>query len=74
MTNKSIKVLLMIMLLAGLRTTIFVTGTRKSQPRSGYRVLLDRIMALVWSAMALPGRALQPIVIRRESSKRRPLR
>ncbi len=73
MTNVSIKVLLMIMLLAGLRTAIFVTGTRKFQSMSGYRVLFDWMMALVWSAMALPDRALQPIVITRESAKRRPL-
>lgn len=72
MTNESIKILLMIMLLAGLRTAIFATETRKSQP--GYRVFLDWMMAVVWSALALPNRALQPIVIRRESSIRRTLR
>ncbi len=52
MTNESVKVLLMIMLLASLRTTIFIT----ERPRSwlGHKILLDRLMAPVWSAMALP--------------------
>jgi hypothetical protein len=44
MTNETIKVLLMVMLLGGLRTAIFVTEMQKSQVERLYRGVLDWMM------------------------------
>ena len=41
MTNETMKVLLMVILLGGLRAAIFVTEMQKSQARTLYRDLLD---------------------------------
>jgi transposase len=54
MTNETIKVVLMVMLLGGLRTAIFVTEMPKSQPRLVYQTFLDWMIALVWPAMPEP--------------------
>ncbi len=44
MTNETIKVLLMIMLLGGIRAAIFVTEMPKLQVETFYRRLLDWMM------------------------------
>ena len=54
MTNETIKVVLMVMLLGGLRTAIFVTEMPKSQPWLVYQTFLDWMIALVWPAMPEP--------------------
>ena len=44
MTNETIKVLLMVMLLGGIRAAIFVTEMPKLQVETFYRRLLDWMM------------------------------
>jgi hypothetical protein len=48
MTNETIKVLLTVILLGGLRAAIFVSEMQKSQFRMYYHDLLDWMMPPVW--------------------------
>ena len=60
MTDGTIKVLLMVMLLGGLVGATYVPETWESLP-----MFVARTMAVVWSAMALPERTLQHILLKR---------
>ena len=62
MTDATVKVLLMAMLLGGLVGATYVPETWD------LRTFLVRAMAVVWSTMALPDRALQHIVRKRVPS------
>jgi hypothetical protein len=57
MTNETIKILLMVMLLGGLRIAIFVTEMPKAQPWSLHSTFLDWMKALFWPAMPGPASA-----------------
>jgi hypothetical protein len=57
MTNETIKILLMVMLLGGLRIAIFVTEMPKAQPWSLHSAFLDWMIALFWPAMPGPASA-----------------
>jgi len=70
MTNETIKVLLMILIFASLEATICISKMRQSR----HWTFLKRAITQVRSAMELPDRALQPVFLKRQSSKRRPLR
>jgi hypothetical protein len=67
MTNESIKVLLMVILLGGLRTAISGAEPPKSESWLGHKARLDWLRALVWPAM--PQHAPQRIVARRNSRR-----
>lgn len=62
MTDGAIKVFLMVMLLGGL------VGATYVPERGELPTFLVRAMAVVWSAMAMPDRALQHFVQRRVTS------
>jgi hypothetical protein len=70
MTNETIKVLLMILIFGSLEATIHIPKIRQSR----HWTFLERLITQVRSAMALTDRALQPVFLKRESSKRRALR
>jgi hypothetical protein len=59
------KVLLMVLLLGGLRTAIFVTEMPKARSRPEHGVVLDWLMAMLWPAM--PEQARQPVRQRRDN-------
>jgi len=67
MTDETIKVLLMAMLLGGLVGATYVPETWDLP------TLLARAMAVVWSTVALPDRALQHIVRKRVPSSASPV-
>lgn len=68
MTDGTIKVLLMAMLLGGLVGATYVPETWDLQ------TFLVRAVAVVWSTMALPDHALQHIVRKRVPSSASPVR
>jgi hypothetical protein len=66
MTNETIKVLLMILIIGGLQAAIHIPKIWASQQWA----FLIRAMAHVRSAIILTDRALQPAPIKRKSHKR----
>ena len=67
MTNETTKALLMIWLLGSIVAATYVPETWELCP-----TFLVRAMAVVWSAMALPDRALQHIFLKRVPSSGNP--
>ena len=70
MTNEMIESLLMILLFASMLAATYAPDTSETQPWT----LLGRALARAWSAIALTGGTLQPVVLKRQPSRRRPLR
>jgi hypothetical protein len=70
MTNETMKVLLMLVIIGGLQVAIRIPQVLASQ----YWALLSRAMADIRSTIILPQTALQPALIKRNSHKRRLLR
>jgi len=66
MTNETMKVLLMFLIIGSLQAAIHISKIRAS-PQWAY---LSRAMAHVWSAVILTDRALQPAFIKRKSHGR----
>jgi hypothetical protein len=57
MTNESIKILLILVLLGSIRTAIFFSEMPTSRSHLGYEMLLAWLTALVWPVM--PARAMR---------------
>lgn len=66
MTNETIKILVMVLLLGGLRTAIFVTEMPKAQLWSACQGFVEWLMASVWPVVP----QLHPAIIRRHRSRR----
>lgn len=70
MTNETMKVLLLILIIGGLQVAIYIPKIWGSQQWA----FLVRAMAHAWSVIVLGDRAWQPALIKRKSHKPQPSR